>query len=197
MHRSAPSGASEAGLNEHDEVAEAVKTHPARRVASWVFWLLVAGLVALAVALVGVPLASGGKALIVKSGSMVPMLPVGSAVVIDSKPVGEITAGDVITFADTDAGGRLVTHRVVGVEPAADGPHFITKGDANEDPDRGFVKAEQVQGVYWYKIPFVGTAMDFLTSTAGMLYGAAALLLIFTGHLLIPKTSPKRKSSNE
>lgn len=193
MKRDVASGTSEAHVDERDEderddSAEVLKTHPVRRVATWVFWLVVAALVALAIALVGVPMANNGKALLVKSGSMAPMFPIGTAVVIQPDDVHDITAGDIITFADIDAGGRLVTHRVVEVQNGPDGLRFSTKGDANEDPDQGFVKPEQVQGVYWYKIPFVGTVTDFLTSTAGMLYGAAALLAIFTAHLLLPKT---------
>lgn len=180
--------AGQAGPAEGTEAAVGERRHPLRRLGSAVFWLVVAGLVALAVALVAVPAATGAVTVVVKSGSMAPALPVGTAAVVRPQPVESITRGDVITFADDDAGGRLVTHRVVEVQQATNGLRFVTKGDANEDPDPGFVPAEKVRGVLWYQVPWVGTARDLVTSTAGLLYAAGLVLLLLAAHMLLPRT---------
>lgn len=167
------------------------RVHPVRRAAALGFWFVVAGVVAVSVATVGVPLATGAQALVVKSGSMEPALPIGSAVIVRPEPVESIEIGDVITFTDPGAGDRLVTHRVVAIERSPDGPRFTTKGDANEDPDPGTVPADDVRGVLWYQVPFVGTVTNALTSPAGWMYGAGLVLIVLAGHLLVPRTAPR------
>ena len=64
----------------------------------------------------------------VRTGSMVPTLPVGSRILIHEE--ASYHAGEHITFhAD---GGEVVTHRLVKYRP--DGS-IVTKGDANPTPD--------------------------------------------------------------
>src|SRR6266498_1989012 len=63
------------------------------------------------------------KALVVRSGSMEPTLPVGSLIV--AKKQSHYQVGDVITFKQ---GNSFVTHRINNIENGA----FQTKGDANK-----------------------------------------------------------------
>lgn len=69
-----------------------------------------------------------------RTGSMTPAIPSGSVAVIRQVPAVSVEPGDVVTVARP---GRLpITHRVVAVEPHADGAASLTlKGDANPGPD--------------------------------------------------------------
>ncbi|HYH32320.1 MAG TPA: signal peptidase I [Pseudonocardia sp.] len=163
------------------------RPHLLRRVGRWIGGVLVVAVVAAAVAVAVVPAATGATALTVLSGSMEPALPVGSTVVVRPRPVSEIAVGDVITFTDRDKSGgtRVVTHRVIGVEP---GPRFRTMGDANDAPDPGVVEAADVQGVQWYVVPWVGLIRDRLISPAGGFFAVGVLLLLTAAHVLLPAT---------
>lgn len=147
--------------------------------------LLVLVALGLAVALAGLPAVVGGSALTVLSPSMVPTFAPGDVVVIRPRPVAGIAVGDVITFTARDprtSSTRVVTHRVVGVEP---GPVFHTRGDANEDPDPGLVAAADVRGVHWYTVPWVGGLAERLLTPAGAVIGAGVLALLLGGLLLL------------
>ncbi len=118
----------------------------------------------------------GRSLLKVVTGSMEPSLHTGDYIYIKKTPPGELEPGDVITFRseEDDARGKLVTHRIISVEP--DGT-FITRGDANPIPDRLPVRADQIVGKYTGKARFyrwIGSFAD-----------RKKLLLIF---VMIPMT---------
>ena len=140
--------------------------------------ILLAALV-LAVAVAVLPAAVRGSALTVMSPSMVPTLSPGDVAVTRPLPVAEIAVGDVITFLTADA--RMVTHRVIGVEP---GPGFRTRGDANADPDPDPVAAGDVRGVLWYSVPWVGGVGAQLRTPAGAVIGGGLVALV-AGALLL------------
>ncbi|GBC69491.1 Signal peptidase I W [archaeon HR01] len=82
--------------------------------------------------------------LVVKSGSMRPVIEVGDIILVTPVAVDDIRAsptnGDVIVFyrpGEKGAGNAIIVHRAVG--KVAGG--FITKGDANSAPD------------YWSPVP--------------------------------------------
>lgn len=120
----------------------------------------------------------------VLSGSMEPAIPVGGVVVTRPVAASEIGVGEVITY---QTGGHLTTHRVVEVIP---GPPFtfVTKGDANEDPDPAPVAADDVVGVVCLHLPFLGYLSYFVRSPPGfvilILVPVFLLLLIETMSLL-------------
>lgn len=62
-------------------------------------------------ATVGIMLLSGYKFMIVSSGSMEPILPVGSLVIVTPCDYEDLELGDIVTM---DAGGINLTHRIVG-----------------------------------------------------------------------------------
>ena len=94
----------------------------------------------------------------VRSESMTPTINMGDLII--SGPVnGEINEGDIITY---ELKGELVTHRVHST-----GETIITKGDAVEDPDPWTVKGSSIQGVYLFKIPYVGYATSFIQTKVG------------------------------
>ena len=99
----------------------------------------------------------------VLSGSMTPVMPVGSVGVVQPTPPDRIVVGDVLTFSSEDHSGMLVTHRVVEILREGDGAFsFRTKGDANEDPDRSLVLEDAVEGRVLWILPGAGLLNTFM-----------------------------------
>jgi signal peptidase I len=120
--------------------------------------------------------------LIVTSGSMQPVYETGDMVI--SRPVDADTleVGDIATLPD--ARGRLITHRVVAIEPAADAPDGTfsvqMKGDANDAADpRPYVVTSGLVPIV--TIPSVGPAVATVqrpSVAVPALIGLAALIAI-------------------
>lgn len=149
--------------------------------------LLVIVVVTLAILLVGVRVV-GLTPYAVLSGSMEPAYHVGSLIYVRQVDPETIDVQTPITF--TLNGGVVATHRVVDVIRDGSGYAFITKGDANSDPDGTPVKPENVIGVPVFSIPYLGYFSNWLQSGAGMIAGvalAAALLLSTLLSELLPK----------
>jgi signal peptidase len=99
---------------------------------------------------------------------MEPSISPGDAIVVRSVPAERIAAGDVITFRRAPGDAVPVTHRVLEVTTDADGrTAFVTKGDANEDPDSGLVTGRLVVGEVFVVLPYVGLVVQFVDSPAG------------------------------
>lgn len=123
--------------------------------------LVVAGIGTLAII---VPAATGSTALTVLTSSMDPALPPGTLVVVRPTEPGAIEPGQVMTYQLHSGEPTLVTHRVTQRLTTTDGaPLFITKGDANANPDPDPVRAVQVRGTVWYAIPALGHVSVLVT----------------------------------
>lgn len=109
----------------------------------------------LVVAVVSAPQAFGLHVYTVLSGSMMPEIPVGSAVYVKKMAFENICEGDVITY-HSDVSGVYVTHRVVKKD--GEGRFLVTKGDANEEPDGKRVHEEELMGVVRFSVPCLGYA---------------------------------------
>jgi signal peptidase I len=103
--------------------------------------------------------------LVVLSGSMEPAMSPGDAVIVSEAPPSEIETGDVITFQTNSE--TPTTHRVVEVRQTENGVAYVTKGDANEDPDRGSVPHDRVIGEVIFVIPFIGHVIRFANTQVG------------------------------
>jgi signal peptidase I len=117
----------------------------------------------LTVALV-VPRLAGATPYVIETGSMRPGMPPGTLVVVKPKPVDDIAPGDVMTYQITSGDPTVVTHRVIeqGVDMTGT-PRWRTQGDANNAVDEGWVVPEQVRGVRWYAVPYLGYVTSFVT----------------------------------
>lgn len=120
-------------------------------------------LLAVAVAVVGLPAALGGSAMTVLTKSMEPGLPPGTLVVVKPTPVDDIAVGDVITFQIRSGEAAVVSHRVIAKTYADGEVLFTTQGDNNPMPDAEQVRQVQVQGTVWYSLPLLGWANLLLT----------------------------------
>ena len=78
--------------------------------------------------------------------SMEPTISDGSLIVYTQH--AEIEENDIIVFTKEDT---LIGHRVIDI----DGGNYITKGDNNNNVDRGMVTPNEVEGkiIYYTKVP--------------------------------------------
>jgi signal peptidase len=98
---------------------------------------------------------------------MEPALPPGTMIVVRPTDPDEIRPGAVLTYQLRSGEPALVTHRVVQRQRLADGTTvFVTKGDANAQPDADPVREVQITGTVWYAIPCVGWATALVTGEA-------------------------------
>ena len=87
----------------------------------------------LAAAIVVGALAAGYRPVVIQTGSMGDTAPPGSLVIAAPRSGAAIEVGDIVVMRRP--GATPVTHRVIEIEPAANGSFAITQGDANEAPD--------------------------------------------------------------
>lgn len=134
--------------------------------------------------------ASSGKApsvlgfsfLKVETGSMEPEYPIGTIIVSKKVDVKTLKVGDVISFYSTseDISGRINTHRIVEVTSSMVGtPVFITKGDANSNPDPESVSSVMVIGKVVYNIGTVGGSVISVLTNPNVILIFIVIPLIF------------------
>lgn len=149
--------------------------------------VLLAVVVALGIALIGVPKATGSVPLTVLTGSMSPTYDPGSVVIVRPVDVDDLQIGDVITFQEKSGDPTVVTHRIVGIGFGGDGGRtFTTQGDANGAADAAPVTEPQVRGKVWYSVPLVGYAVNAFDADlrATLVKVLAGALLLYGGYLI-------------
>ena len=102
----------------------------------------------------------GWSRAVILSGSMEPSMSIGDLVIVHREK--EYRVGDIVVF---DSGGLSATHRIL--EKAQEG--FVTKGDANNVPDKELLSENHIIGRVAVVIPMVGKAVLFLKNPAGMM----------------------------
>jgi signal peptidase len=86
---------------------------------------------------------------------MRPELEVGDIVIIQEIPVEEIQKGDIIQYFDPDMPIPVV-HRVHEITMEENNKFYITKGDANSDPDSDPIVSDQIMGKSVFTLPKIG-----------------------------------------
>jgi signal peptidase len=154
--------------------------------------LLVALVVLLAIALVGVRL-MGIHPYTVLSGSMEPTYPTGSLLYVKGVEVEELDVGDPITFLLDES--TVATHRIVEVlSDSEDGAlRFRTQGDANDSPDANPVHSNNVIGKPVFALPYLGYFAYAVQQPPGMYLaiGVAALLVLL---VFLPDLVQRKKT---
>lgn len=113
-----------------------------------------------------VPSFFGWKPFIVLSGSMETEIYSGDVAVVKEVDISEIKENDIIAFKDDDI---VITHRVVDIIEEDGKVKYKTKGDNNNVEDNGYVLAEQVEGIYRFKIRRLGNLAMFAQTPIGMI----------------------------
>ena len=118
------------------------------------------------------------------SGSMEPAMPTGSLILVKRSQNTLFEPGQIITFSSEDL---MITHRVidVGYDQSF---YYITKGDANENPDSKPVQHQQVLGRVVFILP---PALLLLKSTLRIF----TVLLFLLGTVLLVRTAASPKKS--
>ena len=99
------------------------------------------------------------KARIVLTGSMEPVISPGDIVLLAPTPRTQPKLGDVAAYTARRFDGESVgifTHRIIGGDPING---WIMKGDANPSPDVQKPKLEDMSGVVFLVIPWIGKLM--------------------------------------
>ena len=122
---------------------------------------------------------------VVLSGSMEPALKVGGIVWTDLKKK-DASVGEIITFQKD---GRIVTHRVAG---KTDGG-YLTRGDANEEADPGFVAADEVIGTAAFYVPSLGFGVVWTQKYMFQLSGGVLVILLIVFFMPEKQKGKKKK----
>jgi signal peptidase len=116
--------------------------------------------------------------LVVLSGSMEPRMSPGDAVIVREVPASEIERQDIITY-QRQGSDTPTTHRVIEKQSTENGVAYVTKGDANEERDRGTVPHDRVIGEVIFVIPFIGHVIQFANTQIGFLTLVLTPMVLF------------------
>lgn len=142
-------------------------------------WLIISVLVLFIAGLGLVYLAPGYDVLLIRSQSMEPNVGMGDLIVIGplGGPVnGTIEPGMIVTYYH---GEDTITHRVASI----DGETLTMKGDALQHPDPWSVSVSDVKGIYLFKVPFVGYAVNFTRTKVGWFLAIIVPAIVLVGWL--------------
>jgi len=99
------------------------------------------------------------KARIVLTGSMEPVIKAGDIVLLAPTPRTQPELGDIAAYTARRFSGESVgifTHRIIGGDPVNG---WLMKGDNNPTPDVQKPKTEDISGVVFFVIPWIGKLM--------------------------------------
>ena len=97
----------------------------------------------------------GVQPTVIYSGSMRNSIDVGDIVLISEVPIDEIHVGDIIQFKNENMSIPVI-HRVYEIYENEDSKVFVTKGDANDKPDREPVMPSHIMGKVVFNLPKIG-----------------------------------------
>jgi len=175
------------------ELGEMATTTPATEKSLWHYLgLALSGavlllVIALAVALIVVPKATGSIPLTVLTSSMEPGYPPGTLIIVRPVDPNDLRLGDVITYQMQSGKPGVITHRIIAINSSSVGDRtFQLKGDNNSEPDADEVLAEQVQGRLWYSVPFIGYVNNAVNgkNRGWIVPVGAALLFAYAGYMV-------------
>lgn len=109
-----------------------------------------------------VPMLAGYKLVVIETGSMEPILHVGSLCYV--KEASIIHENDIVTYFTGEDNDVLVTHRVIGIN--MDGTYRL-KGDNSNMEDKNRVTDENIMGVTKFNVPYMGYLVQFLATVNG------------------------------
>ncbi len=96
----------------------------------------------------------------VATGSMQPEINIGDVVIV-SKSEKNVSVGDIIQFKRN---GKTVIHRIISTKTTENGLVYITKGDANNAADSGYVTSKDIVGKVICTVPLIGNLTLWLHS---------------------------------
>jgi signal peptidase len=130
------------------------------------------------------------------TGSMRPLYPPGSVLLLVPQDAADLAPGQVITFRAPVEDKRVVTHRVVSVDHSGPTPVIVTKGDANNgnDPWVATVTSDKVWRVKGV-VPYLGRAIQELRRPTAQLVLTRGLPGVLLVVVLVAIWRPSREES--
>ncbi len=122
---------------------------------------------------------TGDRLLSAQTGSMVPFINPGDAVLVRSVSLQKLRVGDVISYRSPADGRVVVSHRLARVDYQTG--RLVTKGDALVREDLPF-PASRLIGVVYKVTPRLGAELDWLHSPIGLIlaiYTPAAFVMVY------------------
>jgi signal peptidase len=151
-----------------------------RRFFRWLTNILLGLLVLLTVLFVLLPAVFTASLAVVYSGSMEPAMPTGAIAVMVPVDPADIRIGDIIAFDPTwDDSEVTISHRVIDIvkEPSLG---FVTKGDANEDPDADVAPPDSIVARVIFNIPRLGYILGYAQRYTNSRLGFSLLIVLPT-----------------
>lgn len=124
----------------------------------------------------------------ISTGSMEPVLPVGSLVLVKKTDVSKLKVDDIITFyADVNLDGQkeVVTHYVADIRQENGQTVIRTKREAAVFFDSWHVSEDDVIGTYVAHVPYAGRFAQFMKSAAGLITILIDLTILIFANMLI------------
>ena len=133
-----------------------------------------------------VPGIGGYSPLFVLTDSMYPEIESGDLIICKAIDPAEIKVGDVISFFDPEGNGTsVVTHKVIEILNKDGALSFRTQGTNNNTPDALPVPAENLVGIYQFRVPGSGSVAMFLQTTPGLLVCIVLPIGLFVAYEVI------------
>lgn len=114
------------------------------------------GMAVVVLAVLLVATAAGYRPLIDYSGSMSPAIRAGDLLITRPEPATSMRIGQIVSFIDPGLNGKLVTHRVVGLQASARKIDVVTRGDANSAPETWSIARRDSVGALDLRVPAIG-----------------------------------------
>jgi signal peptidase I len=132
--------------------------------------------------------AFGHPVMTVLSGSMTPVIRTGDLIIdnpVTPEQASSLQPGQIISVREAPGSRSIITHRIVGVKLAHGIVSYVTKGDANNAPDKALRPASDVVGVFRFAVPRGGYFLAALHRplVLGLLLASPLLLLLLAGRL--------------
>jgi signal peptidase len=165
-------------------------------------WGLLAFVALVAVLVILVPAVTKSTPYTILTSSMEPGYPPGTLVIVKPIEVDDIAIGTVLTYQLESGKPEVVTHRVTQIiQPTTpdDEKSFVTKGDANSQPDAAPVKPVQIKGAVWYAVPWIGWVNNLVNGDmrAVIIPIIAGLLFLYGGWLVVSNRLEKRRARRD
>ena len=127
---------------------------------------------------------------VVVSGSMEPNIRINDLILYQDHARADYQVGDPIVYV-RDAGTpdeMLITHRIVEIN----GNDLVTRGDANRISDSP-ITFDDVVGRVVFRVPYIGVAVGFVKTPAGMWVALGFVVLLIILNLTISLLQSKKR----
>lgn len=140
-----------------------------------------------------VPDIFGYKPMIVLSGSMETSIYTGDLVFVKEVDTSTLKEQDVIAFRNEK--DTVTTHRIVDIVEKDGQKYFQTKGDNNNANDADLVSMDDVEGVYVFKIPKLGSVLMVIKEPKSL--AVILLVILVLGLIWLNVTDKMDKSKTQ